>query len=287
MISFENIVTYLGAAGIIYCLIKAFTDDTVDDINIGIMIAIIMVVIIFLTNKNKLTEGFGTTDAPVQDGLFESADGTVTGVFRPKVDNVTGVSRPNVDNPLAGDVVTSVTKTGVNVPVNIAPAEIANTTEPQITFEERAVVEKIRPVEQQRRQFDYRTNDQDMIDFMNLSKLDKEKYEKMMFIEDAAKEGIKERYTNEMVYTTSNPFNTLPLGRDLNPYTYLPEFAWYRGYEQPPVCIPSPNDCPVCPLAPSGTTDLMHFDNVDNIRERAPQGINLKYTKRVLNGDRS
>jgi len=280
MISFENIVTYLGAAGIIYCLVKAFTDDTVDDVNIGIMIAIIMVVIIFLTNKNKLTEGFSTTDAPVQDGLFESADGTVTGVFKPKVDNFLG-----------GDVVTGVTKTGTNIPVNIAAAEIANTTEPQITLEERAIIEKIRPIErpleQPRRQFDYRTNDQDMIDFMNLSKLDKEKYEKMMFIEDAAKEGIKERYTGEMVYTSSNPFNTLPLGRDLNPYTYLPEFAWYRGYEQPPVCIPSPNDCPVCPLAPSGTTDLMHFDNVDNVRERAPQGINLKYTKRVLNGDRS
>lgn len=280
MISFENIVTYLGAAGIIYCLVKAFTDDTVDDVNIGIMIAIIMVVIIFLTNKNKLTEGFSTTDAPVQDGLFESTDGTVTGVFKPKVDNYLG-----------GDVVTSVAKTGINVPINIAPAEIANTTEPQITLEERAIIEKIRPIErpleQPRRQFDYRTNDQDMIDFMNLSKLDKEKYEKMMFIEDAAKEGIKERYTGEMVYTSSNPFNTLPLGRDLNPYTYLPEFAWYRGYEQPPVCIPSPNDCPVCPLAPSGTTDLMHFDNVDNVRERAPQGINLKYTKRVLNGDRS
>jgi len=246
MISLENIITYLGAAGIIYCLIKAFAGDTIDDVNVGIIIVIVMVIVIFLTNKNKLTEGYRVIEPPVQDGLFESADGKISGVFRPEV----------------------------NVPVNSVPALIADTTEPQITLEPK-------------RSFDYRTNDQDMIDFMNLSGVDKKKFEEMMFIEDAAKEGIKERYRNEMVYTSSNPFNTVPLGRDLNPYTYLPEFAWYRGYEQPPVCIPSPNECPVCPLAPSGTTDLMHFDNVNNVRERAPQGINLKYTKRVLNGDRS
>uniref|UniRef100_A0A6C0CBI3 Uncharacterized protein n=1 Tax=viral metagenome TaxID=1070528 RepID=A0A6C0CBI3_9ZZZZ len=261
MISLENIITYLGAAGIIYCLIKAFSDDAIDDVKIGIIIAIVMIIIIFLTNKNKLTEGYRIVEPPVQDALFASTDGTVSGVFKPGVEipsNVVGLPRPEV-----------------NVPVNIPPALIADTTEPQITLEPK------------RRVFDYRTSDQDMIDFMNLSGVDKQKFEEMMFIEDAAKEGIKERYQNEMVYTSSNPFNTVPLGRNLNPYTYLPEFAWYRGYEQPPVCIPSPNDCPVCPLAPSGTTDLMHFNNVDNVRERAPQGINLKYTKRVLNGDRS
>jgi hypothetical protein len=259
MISLENIITYLGAAGIIYCLIKAFSDDAIDDVKIGIIIVIVMVIVIFLTNKNKLTEGYRIVEPPVQDALFASTDGTISGVFRP----------------------------GVNMPVNTIPAPIADTTEPQITLEPKEIMESRMPPQPTKRTFDYRTGNQDMIDFMNLSGVDKQKFEEMMFIEDAAKEGIKERYQNEMVYTTSNPFNTVPLGRNLNPYTYLPEFAWYRGYEQPPVCIPSPNDCPTCPLAPSGTTDLMHFDNVDNVRERAPQGINLKYTKRVLNQDRS
>lgn len=261
MISLENIITYLGATGIIYCLIKAFCGDAIDDVKIGVIIVIVMVIIIFLTNKNKLTEGYRIVEPPVQDGLFVSADGTVNGVFRP----------------------------GVDIPVNTIPSPIADTTEPQITLERQfGDTNSHIPLQAEpKRKFNYRTGDQDMIDFMNLSGVDKQKFEEMMFIEDAAKEGIKERYQNEMVYTSSNPFNTVPLGRNLNPYTYLPEFAWYRGYEQPPVCIPSPNDCPTCPLAPSGTTDLMHFDNVDNIRERAPQGINLKYTKRVLNGDRS
>jgi hypothetical protein len=241
MISLENAVIYLGSAGVIYCLIKAFSNDLLDDTKIAIIVISIMIIIIFLMNKNKKSiERFShvvpnSTIEPNSTIVPNSTIGTFT----------------SDDDKIKGKFITN-----------------------------NGQVHKEKP----KRQFDYGTDDQDMIDYMNISHVDKVRFEDMLDTERAAKECIKKNYHGEMMYTKSNPFNTLPLGRELNPYTYLPEFAWFRGYEQPPVCIPSSNSCPVCPLATKGTTDLMHFDNVDNIRERAPQNINLKYTKRVLNG---
>lgn len=141
---------------------------------------------------------------------------------------------------------------------------------------------KFRPYETTAK-FNYGTIDKDLIDQMNISKVDKQKFEEMMISERNAKDDIKSRYQAEMVYTDSNPFNTVPLGRPLNSYTYLPEYAWFRGYEKPPVCIPSGKECPVCPLSDNGTSDLMHFSNVDSYAGRAPEGINLEYTANVLN----
>lgn len=132
--------------------------------------------------------------------------------------------------------------------------------------------------------FDYGTTDKDLIDFMNISHMDKKKFTEMRIIEKKAKEDIRNRlFTNEMKYTETNPFNTIPLGRPLNSYTYLPEFAWFRGYEKPPVCIPSGKECSVCPLTDAGTSELMHFSNVNSYKDRAPQGISLEYTKEIFN----
>jgi len=145
---------------------------------------------------------------------------------------------------------------------------------------------KFRPFQYQPtigQKFDYGTTDKDIIDQMNISKVDKQKFEETMISEKLAKEDIKSRWRNEMIYSDSNPFNTLPIGRELNSYTYLPEYAWFRGYEKPPVCVPSGRECPVCPLSSGGTTELMHFSNVDSYAGRAPEGINLEYTEKVLN----
>lgn len=215
MFSLDKLITYTGSAAIIYLLIKAFGGDSISNINGVILVGGIMIIIIFLVNKNSTCkkENFKSISPPMKEAIFKPYD------YQPLSD----------------------------------------------------------------KKFDYGTKDKDLIDMMNIAGIDKQKFEQMMESEKLAKEEIKSRYANEMVYTDSNPFNTVPLGRQLNSYTYLPEYAWFRGYEKPPVCIPSGSQCPTCPLATQGTTELMHFSNVDSYEGRAPEDINLKYTKNVLN----
>lgn len=254
MISTENIVTYLGATAIIYCLIKAFGEDIMDNTKTAILVVSIMAIIIFIANRksNGNREHYRVVNPPLVDGLFESNNST--GVFKP-TNSIAGVD-------------------------NYSPED------PEYMFQEPEPLQKLPPPGTVPKVFDYGTKDQDLIDFMNIAGVDKKAYEDMLQRERIAKQDIRKRFKDEMVYTSSNPFNTVPLGRELNSYTYLPEFAWFRGYEQPPVCASSGTTCPVCPMSTMGTSELMHFDSVNNVRERPPQSINLKYTKDILNGGR-
>lgn len=125
--------------------------------------------------------------------------------------------------------------------------------------------------------------DADLEDFKSIMGIDEKVYKALVGEEIAAEKAIRSRYENEMVFTDSHPFNTIPLGTQLYGYTYLPPENWFRAYERPPVCV-TEKRCPVCPIAESSTADLMHFDTANNVM--GPDGINLRYVKKMLNKEK-
>ena len=122
--------------------------------------------------------------------------------------------------------------------------------------------------------------DADIKDFKDIMAIDKKTFKKIMDNEQRAMDVIQDNHTNEMVYTNTHPFNTVPLGTQLYGYTYLPPENWFRAYERPPVCV-TDQRCPVCPSAYGNTADLMQFDTSNNIINSS--GIDLRYAKRKLN----
>ena len=79
--------------------------------------------------------------------------------------------------------------------------------------------------------------DPDIRDFKSIVPIDMEVYGELVDQENRAKNRIRTAYTNEMVFTETNPLNTVPLGTQLYGYTFLPPENWFRAYERPPVCI--------------------------------------------------
>lgn len=125
--------------------------------------------------------------------------------------------------------------------------------------------------------------DKDVRDFKDIAGIDKKTYEALIKNEQKAEDRIRDNYRDEMVYTSTHPFNTVPLGTQLYGYTYLPPENWFRAYERPPVCV-TDKKCPVCPIAEGGSSSgLMEFDTSNNIT--GPAGINLRYIKKVMNKD--
>jgi len=79
--------------------------------------------------------------------------------------------------------------------------------------------------------------DQDIKDQMSITGIDMKIYDALGAEEQRAKDKIRASYTNDMVYTESNPLNTIPLGTQIYGYTYLPAENWFRAYERPPPCL--------------------------------------------------
>lgn len=121
---------------------------------------------------------------------------------------------------------------------------------------------------------------EDIENLKDIMGINKETYEKLKENEQRAVDKITAGYKNEMVYTTTHPFNTIPLGTQIYGYTYLPPENWFRAYERPPVCI-SDKRCSVCPIADASVSGLMEFDASNNVL--GATGIDLRYAKRVLN----
>jgi hypothetical protein len=138
--------------------------------------------------------------------------------------------------------------------------------------------------DKEKRYMDVEYEDADIKDFKDIMAIDKKTYKKILDNEQNAMDAIQKKHTNEMVYTTTNPFNTVPLGTQLYGYTYLPPENWFRAYERPPVCV-TEQKCPVCPISGSSTADLMQFDTSNNIA--GPTGIDLRYVKRKLNKEKN
>ena len=110
----------------------------------------------------------------------------------------------------------------------------------------------------------------DVQDFKSIVPIDLQVYEGLIGEEDAAKNRIRQSYANEMVFTETNPLNTVPLGTQLYGYTFLPPENWFRAYERPPVCITN-NPNIVRPIGEGNyVADLLEFDTQSNIPGPAP-----------------
>jgi hypothetical protein len=125
-------------------------------------------------------------------------------------------------------------------------------------------------------------SDEDIENMKDIVALDKQTYERLISNENKAKNKIISNYKNEMAYSESNPFNTVPLGTQLYGYTYLPPENWFRAYERPPVCV-SDKRSAVNPMVGDSVCGLMQFDTSRNVT--GPDGINIQYVKNKLNKD--
>lgn len=123
--------------------------------------------------------------------------------------------------------------------------------------------------------------------------VDPKAYQDLVEREEEAAEKIRSSFQGEMVYTSTNPFNTVPLGqsRGKTPikcstqssggYTYLPPENWFRAYEQPPVCI-TDRQSVVHPSADPSTAGLLEYDAFHNTHSLQ---INEDYVRDVLNNN--
>ena len=124
--------------------------------------------------------------------------------------------------------------------------------------------------------------DQDLVDLKDIMGIDKITEKGLIQKETEAEQKIKDRHRNEMQYTNSHPYNTIPLGSQIYSYTYLPPENWFRAYERPPVCITDrAHKNEVYPVGENKYTDLMEFDTTAHIT--GPQGVNIGYIENKLN----
>ena len=215
MITWQNILLYIGVAAIIFFLLKALTTNMLTNSQISLIVLIIMVLVILLLNqctlcsKNKNKETFRN----------------VGGIRSPSAPSVYRPSEPSVSK---------------------CP--------------------------------DY--SNEDLENLKDDMDIDYNRYSAIKNQENNAKKRIRQGYVREMVYTTTNPINTVPLGSTLHDYTYLPPENWFRAYEQPPVCIiDQPSN--VSPIADPSISGLIEFESENNII--APMNIDHQYTRKVLN----
>lgn len=114
------------------------------------------------------------------------------------------------------------------------------------------------------------SDDLDVQDFKDIMPINKKIYADLVENEEIAKNKIRQTYANEMVFTESNPFNTVPLGTQMYGYTFLPPENWFRAYDRPPVCISDqrPRMDPI--VDGNSTRDLLEFDTFGNLPSTAP-----------------
>lgn len=106
--------------------------------------------------------------------------------------------------------------------------------------------------------------DQDIKDQMSITGIDMKIYDALGAEEERAKDKIRASYTNDMIYTESNPLNTIPLGTQIYGYTYLPAENWFRAYERPPPCLVNGKE-PLVVVKPitegAYISDLLEYDS--------------------------
>ena len=89
--------------------------------------------------------------------------------------------------------------------------------------------------------------------------IDLKKYGQIIDRENDVKDKIRSAYTNDMTQTTTNPLNTVPLGKAIYGYTFLPPENWFRAYDTPPVCH-SLGETYVHYSVPKSIEGLLEFD---------------------------
>lgn len=219
MITLQDGIKYIGIAAVIYFLIKAFTQDQLDNSQIALLVVIIMALVIFIMNQQttcpKQKENYQILQTPIVPSIYPG---------------------PQTEPPV---------ETNQEVP-----------------------------------KCNYKYVDKDIQDMKSIAGLNLKVYDELVENEQKAMDKIRSKFTNEMVYTDTHPFNTIPLGTQIYGYTYLPPENWFRAYERPPICA-TDKRCTVCPVTDGSTSDLLQFNAADNVM--GPAGININYVKKVLN----
>jgi hypothetical protein len=124
--------------------------------------------------------------------------------------------------------------------------------------------------------------DDDINDFKNIVGIDNKRYNVIKTNEKNKIDQIRNSYKNDMVYTTTHPFNTVPLGSQLYGYTYLPPENWFRAYERPPICITDKKST-VGPVADPSIAGLLEFDTNPENYTLGSMSLDHRYIKNVLN----
>ena len=207
----DRIITYAGLTAIIYFLIRAFTEDALDNKQTLLLLVCIMVPVMFLCDQSLQTcpkknaetyrEHYQVTDPPVTASIYPGP--------------------PNQD-PVLGKV-------------QIPPALPAA------------------------------SDNLDIQDFKDTLPINRKIYAELVDNEEKAKNKIRSTFTNEMVFTESDPFNTIPLGTQMYGYTFLPPENWFRAYDRPPVCISDTRPLMEPIIDGNSTRDLLEFDTMSNI----------------------
>lgn len=243
-----------------------------DQVVLIIVIIIIILIVIWIWNSWSTTEGFKNTG-----GSYAGRNSRMRLYGDETYPNVDKLGR--LDNTFGNDTIYS--------QLPIAPMR---QTIPNHNYSDNLAYEVNGDIDNASHNLFYDPEDyvtdknKDVEDMKDLMGIDRERYAILRDNVNAAKSRIASRWKDEMKYTESNPFNTIPLGANLDKgYTMLDPIQWFRAWDRPPVCH-TDKQCPVCPVAPSGTDEYLQFDARDNIT--GPEGINVSYVRNILNSER-
>lgn len=197
MLSWQNILLYIGLAAVIFFILKAFTNNLLTNSHIIWIVLIIMVLVILLLNQCTLCTN-------------------------------------NKNKELFKNVGTNYELSKSYRPPSPASRSPSPSSCPEYL-------------------------DEDLENLKDEMEIDHNKYWAIKNKENQIKRKIRQEYTGEMPYTTTNPINTVPLGSKLYDYTYLPPENWFRAYEQPPVCI-TDNPANISSMTDPTIKGLVEFD---------------------------
>lgn len=202
MITFDDGVKYIGLIAVVYFVVKAFVHDKITNKQTYLLVMIITVPIIALAihmSQKKCNRRDVVRERQIYEPQFDSLSFSRTpGVVEPFQITDPPITSSIYPGPLNADPVLG----KVNIPQ----------TPPAFNFPEVAGIE-------------------------NSGVINKQNYQGLIAQEERAKDNIRQSWTNEMIFTESNPLNTIPLGSQVYQMTYLPPENWFRGYDTPPVCI--------------------------------------------------
>jgi hypothetical protein len=248
---FNKLLFYIVQAVLVFLMVKAISNDAIPNIQIVILSAII-VAITYLFDVNTTCPYAATT-------------------VRPR-------SSMEYFDPTRSAIIDSV----YQAPPQSKSAKLLKYDD---AFGQQ--VQRVIPPETPAPKIEYSIDDDnypdpDITDLKDNMQVDKKLISQLNDREQKARQIIRSKYKDEMQYTNTHEFNTIPLGSQIYSYTYLPPENWFRAYERPPVCI-SNDTCPVCPVVVNGnsTAELMEFDTMAN--QKMPMGIDVNYVQQKLN----
>lgn len=308
MNSTQTVVIAAGFAFAAFCFSKTLTKNSKSTsevlATVVLIIAIAALVVYIWINRivcvdtpivtdrsyiinNRLREPYQITQDPVVPSVYSGPNNTSTPIIETPTGNLNGETSSSL-NSSDGEPAAPTTPTQNGEPTTIQNGETATTTTAAQNGETVTTTTQNGETpasNQNRSRRSNRSNrsfppNQDLKDLRDIMRINPESYNRLQENERLAADKIRQGFRDEMVFTQTNPLNTVPLGTQLYGYTYLPPENWFRGWERPPVCVRDTN-ANVAPLSSPSTTGLLEFDAANNAM--GPSGIDVDYVRCVLN----